>query len=85
MRGVHFDYRPTKDCKHPELTYGEICVKCGECGRFDVNYVCKNCGYTEGKKPEFEYAKWGSIEFYDAFDVPICPDCRPLFKKEDRT
>lgn len=26
---------PIKECKHPELTYGEICVQCNECGRFD--------------------------------------------------
>ena len=24
-----------EDCKHPELTYGHLCVKCNECGRFD--------------------------------------------------
>jgi len=29
------DIAPAKDCKHPELTYGEICVQCNECGRFD--------------------------------------------------
>ena len=78
------DYAPVKDCKHPEWTYGEICVKCGECGRYDKDYRCINCGYTEGKKPASTYQNWGSVEFYDLFDAPICPKCRPLFKKEDR-
>ncbi len=28
------DYAPIADCKHPELTYGQVCIKCDECGRF---------------------------------------------------
>lgn len=32
---IHIDFGPTKDCKHPEWTYGMICVKCNECGRFN--------------------------------------------------
>lgn len=84
MTTVHTDYHPTKQCKHPEWTYGEICVKCGECGRFDVKYKCVNCGHTEGKKPLSVYSNWGQVEFYDAY-VPICPKCKPLFKNEDRT
>lgn len=81
---VHIDCPPTKDCKHPEWTYGMICVKCGECGRYDKDFKCVNCGYTEGKKPLEVYANWGSVEFYDVFSVPVCPACRPLFKEEDR-
>jgi len=34
---MHIDYAPIEDCKHPELTYGMICVKCDECGRFSTN------------------------------------------------
>ena len=34
MAFLHIDYPPTKDCKNPD-TYGEICVKCNDCGRFD--------------------------------------------------
>ena len=29
------DYAPIPECLHPDQTYGEICVQCGECGRFD--------------------------------------------------
>ncbi|GAI05980.1 unnamed protein product [marine sediment metagenome] len=43
-----------------------------------------NCGYTEGKKPLHVYQDWGQIEFFDAY-VSICPNCKPLFKEEDRT
>lgn len=36
---IFVDYSPSAECKNPE-TYGEICVKCGECGRtFDENGV----------------------------------------------
>lgn len=82
---LHVDYHPIKGCKHPELTYGEICVKCGECGRFDVDNKCINCGYTEGRKPLSVYNDWGTVEFYDIFAAPICPKCKSLFKEEDRT
>ena len=30
------DYGVTEDCKNLEESYGEICVKCNKCGRFDV-------------------------------------------------
>jgi hypothetical protein len=82
---IHIDFSVTRECKHPEWTYGEICVKCGECGRFDKDYVCINCGYTEGRKPFDVYRGWGFIEFYDVFASPICPKCKPLFKLEDKT
>ena len=82
---IHFSIPVTKECKHPEWTYGEICVKCGECGRFDKEFICINCGYTEGRKPLDVYGDWGSVEFYDLFSAPICPKCRLLFTKEDRT
>jgi hypothetical protein len=29
---VHLDYAPSSECSNPD-TYGEICVKCGQCGR----------------------------------------------------
>ena len=35
MTEVHWDYRPTKDCTQGEFTYGEICIKCNKCGRFN--------------------------------------------------
>lgn len=85
MSFVHIDYPPTKECKHPEWTYGELCVKCGECGRYDVDYKCFNCGYTEGKKPLSTYSDWGFAEFYDVLRAPICPKCKLLFKEEDHT
>lgn len=81
---VHWDYPPTKNCKHPEWTYGELCVKCGECGRYNKNFTCVNCGKRVRNKPPDQVGEWGSIEFIDVFSAPICPDCRSLFKKEDR-
>ena len=32
---LHIHYPPTEDCKNPD-SYGMICVKCNECGRFTL-------------------------------------------------
>lgn len=29
---IHIDYGVSPDCENPD-SYGEICVKCGKCGR----------------------------------------------------
>ncbi len=73
------DFAPSKNCKHPEWTYGEICVQCGECEERNPTFVCVNCGRF-GK----DNGDWGSIEFMNVFIAPICAQCRPLFKEEDR-
>ena len=31
---IHIDYTAMKDCKNSD-TYGEICVKCNKCHRFN--------------------------------------------------
>ena len=37
---VHIDYAPLPNC-HSDETYGAICVKCNQCGRFlDKCYIC---------------------------------------------
>ena len=41
---VHVDYAPIKGCKNPD-TYGEICVKCNKCHRFNPHFKCLNCGH----------------------------------------
>jgi hypothetical protein len=35
MLNIHISYGVTDDCKNLEESYGEICVKCNKCGRFD--------------------------------------------------
>lgn len=35
MLNIHMSYGVTDDCKNLEESYGEICVKCNKCGRFD--------------------------------------------------
>lgn len=35
MSNIHVSYGVTDDCKNLEESYGEICVKCNKCGRFD--------------------------------------------------
>lgn len=33
---VLIDYGVTDNCQNLEESYGEICVKCNKCGRFDT-------------------------------------------------
>lgn len=32
---LHLDYEPVKGCTMGDLTYGEICIKCNVCGRWE--------------------------------------------------
>ena len=32
---VHIDYSALDSCQNLEQSYGEICVKCNKCGRFN--------------------------------------------------
>ena len=81
---IIIDYAPIKHCKHPEWTYGEICVKCGECGRFNTQFICVNCDFINKNKPIQELRDWGIIEFWDGW-FNVCPKCKPLFEEEDQT
>ena len=81
---MRLDYSPIKKCKHPEWTYREICVRCGECGRYNKQFTCVNCGFISRNRPIQKLKDWGEIEFYDGW-YHICPKCKPLFKEEDQT
>lgn len=35
MLNIHVSYGVTDDCKNLKESYGEICVRCNKCGRFD--------------------------------------------------
>ena len=35
MLNVHISNGVSKDCKNKKESYGEICVRCNKCGRFD--------------------------------------------------
>jgi len=73
---VFIDYAPIKGCKNPD-SYGEICVKCNKCHRFNPNFKCLNCGRrTRAMK---NYKTWRFVELYDVFRAPICPDCQKYF------
>lgn len=52
---IHVDYAPVPDCTNPD-TYGYICVKCNDCGRFGHDFhkvknvpyrCCAICGIVE--------------------------------------
>jgi hypothetical protein len=72
---------PLKNCKNRAETYGEICVKCNKCHRFNPDWYCGYCGKrTRGMR---SYKTWKMIEVFDVFRLPICPDCQPHFTKEE--
>lgn len=35
--GIHIDIACLDDCKNLAESYGEICIHCNKCGRFDDN------------------------------------------------
>lgn len=41
---LHITYSALESCKNLESSYGEICVKCNKCGRFDKD---KKLRYVE--------------------------------------
>ena len=42
------EYVPCEECNNPD-TYGELCVKCGECGRtFNLYGICTNINEHPG-------------------------------------
>lgn len=72
----HISLAPVKDCTNID-TYGTICVKCNECGRFDVK--CCICGKI--LKPEDEVIE---VEFYDVFCDYACKKHEKIFKGIDK-
>ena len=39
---IHITYSALDDCKNLESSYGEICVRCEKCGRFDKETKTRN-------------------------------------------
>ena len=74
MSNGFIDFAPGKNCKSPELTYGEICVKCNKCGRF--NQKCLICNKVI--KPG-DYVI--EIELYDIFSAVACTRHEDLIKR----
>jgi hypothetical protein len=71
---IYIDYTPILDCKSLEETYGEICIKCNKCGRFDIK--CFICGKII--KPDEEVIE---VEFYDVFSCYCCLSHDDVIKK----
>lgn len=42
-RGFFLDYAPSKNCCN-DKSYGEVCVKCGKCGRKFIDGVLQKGG-----------------------------------------
>ena len=74
---IHLDYSVSKNCKNLLESYGEICVKCNKCHRFNPNWRCINCGKRTRAMKARE--TWEAVELYDVFRAPVCPDCQQYF------
>ena len=60
---IHICYSVTKGCKNPD-SYGEICVRCNQCGRLnEYCFICKKL--LNGKKYY--------VELNDKFSDILCP------------
>lgn len=66
-------YSVNKNCKNPD-SYGEICVRCNKCGRFDV--FCLICKKLLKPKMKVYY-----VELHDKFTNTLCPKDFKLVKK----
>lgn len=54
------DYSALDNCKNLEDSFGEICVRCNACGRYDKN-TQKECAlnlYKRLLKEEYEFNDW---------------------------
>ena len=80
---IHIDYRPVPDCINPD-SFGEICVKCNQCGRFTRGVVCLNCGREAEHILGVAWPPgWGEVELIDSFREPVCDRCVPFFSEEE--
>ena len=75
---MFIDFAPVKNCKSPAETYGETCIQCNKCGRF--NGKCLVCNKVI--RPGETYI---SVELYDVFESPVCPGkCEKIVKKHGK-
>jgi|26BtaG_2_1085354.scaffolds.fasta_scaffold16136_2 transposase-like protein len=77
---VHIDYPPIKKCKNPD-TYGELCVRCNKCHRFNPDRTCPMCGKRTRAMKSAQ--TWRAIETFDDFRLWICPDCQYHFTEAE--
>ena len=71
-----------KDCMNLKDSYGEICVRCNKCGRFDTTWKCVNCKLERKGKTYKLPRGWRRVEFFDSFRESICTKCKRYFKAE---
>ena len=77
MVTIHWDYPVAENCKNQLESYGEICVKCNKCHRFNPHWRCINCGKRTTAMRSRQ--TWKAVELYDVFRAPICPNCQQYF------
>ena len=61
---VFVEYGALDNCKNPMESFGEICVHCNQCGRFDKKEIESSKSQTKGKE----------INLCDTckFEIPSC-------------
>ena len=61
MKNIFVDYKVSKNCKSLQESYGEICVKCGKCGRRFFNGILANSKASAKIKERKIYEKLNQI------------------------
>ena len=73
---MHLDFTPLPECRRPEDTYGEVCIKCNECGRFEVTALAvpvRDPKCSGPGKPCFEKH---DCQYRDAEGICHCDKCQ---------
>ena len=62
--GIHVDFSVREDCLNPEDSYGEICVHCNCCGRFNpsTKYESRIKTYERQLQEDYQFKSWSEDE-----------------------
>ena len=76
-RMLHITHSTTEDCKNMGESYGEICVHCNKCGRWEEKE-------THIRGVEGEYKNTRRVTYNNgAIFVPVCIKCGRYVKADD--
>ena len=76
-RMLHITYSTTEDCKNMGESYGEICVHCNKCGRWEEKET-----HIRGVEGEYENTRRVAYNNGATF-IPVCIKCGRYVKADD--
>ena len=76
-RILHITYSTTEDCKNMGESYGEICVHCNKCGRWEEKET-----HIRGVEGEYENTRRVAYNNGATF-IPACIKCGRYVKADD--